>query len=68
MESNAPNKLKLLKIWEILNMMTDSEHQMTTQQLIDELAKCIISSERKSIYRDIETLRSNGYEILKGRS
>ena len=39
MESNAPNKLKLLKIWEILNMMTDSEHQMTTQQLIDELAK-----------------------------
>ena len=51
MESNAPNKLKLLKIWEILNMMTDSEHQMTTQQLIDELAKCNISSERKSIYR-----------------
>ena len=68
MESNAPNKLKLLEIWEILNMMTDSEHQMTTQQLIDELAKCNISSERKSIYRDIETLRSNGYEILKGRS
>lgn len=49
MGSNVPNKLKLLKIWEILNSMTDSEHQMTTQQLIDELDKSI-SQVKESLY------------------
>ncbi|WP_294409558.1 WYL domain-containing protein [uncultured Ruminococcus sp.] len=68
MEHNTPQKIKLLKIWEILNDKTDPQHQMTTQQLISELEKCDISCERRSIYRDIETLRLNGYEVLKGRS
>ncbi len=68
MGKNKPNRLKLLKIWEILNEMTDPDHQMTTQQLIDELSMCGISSERRTVYRDIETLIDNGYEVFKGRS
>ena len=67
MEQRAPQKLKLLKIWEILNEMTDKDHQMTTQQLIDELAKCDISTERRTVYRDLENLMQNGYDIQKGR-
>ena len=63
-----PNKLKILKIWELLNDMTDPDHQITTQQLIDLLSAYGISSERRTIYRDIETLNSNGYEVFKGRS
>lgn len=68
MEHNTPQKIKLLKIWEILNQKTDPEHQITTQELIDELGKYGIFAERRSIYRDIETLALNGYEVQRGRS
>lgn len=68
MGENVPNKIKILKIWELLNELTDPEHQITTQQLIDELSALGISSERRTVYRDIETLIDNGYEVFKGRS
>lgn len=67
MSHNTSQKIKLLKIWEILNRQTDAEHRMTTVQLIDELDLYGISCERRSVYRDIETLRLNGYDIKKSR-
>lgn len=49
-------RIKLLKIWEILCQETDEEHPMPSTVLIDKLAEVGVSCERKTIYRDIETL------------
>lgn len=59
MKQNQSQKIKILKIWEILQFKTDLEHPLTTQEMIDELAKCNVSCERRSLYRDIETLIAN---------
>ena len=68
MAHNTPQKIKLMKIWEILQKKTDPDHQMTTRELLAELAQLGISCERRSLYRDIETLNLNGYEVLTGRN
>ena len=67
MNANFSRKLKLLKIWEILQHKTDSENPITTQELIGELENYGIECERRTLYKDIELLRENGYEIVKGR-
>lgn len=62
--AKSPNqKLKLLYMMKFLLEETDEEHIMTTQQLIDRLAAAGISAERKSIYENIEDLRSFGLDI-----
>lgn len=66
MNKTSPQKMKLLIIWEILQKKTDRNHQMTTNELICELADYNISCERRTLYKDIELLRSYGYEIIKG--
>ena len=49
-------KIKLLKLWEILNRKTDKEHPLTPFQLIDELTDLGIKAERRTIYTDINTM------------
>lgn len=68
MKTNSSYKIKLLKIWEILNEATDEQNPLTTQQLIYELLKYGISCERRTLYRDIETLRQNGYNVMIGHT
>ncbi len=60
-------KLKLLYLLEILRRETDEEHPMPASMLIEKLAERGIVSERKSIYRDMETLIEYGYEIIHTR-
>lgn len=62
MRSNQ--KVKLVKIMEILRTQTDSEHPLTTSQLVNALISQGISSERRSLARDIATLNECGYEIM----
>ena len=57
-------RIKLLKIWEILCQETDEEHPMESTELIEKLAEMDIHCERKTIYRDIETLIECGYEVM----
>lgn len=57
-------RIKLLKIWEILCQETDEEHPMESTELIEKLAEMDIHCERKTIYRDIETLIECGYDIV----
>lgn len=63
MARNNKAKLKLLYIRQILEEETDAERGLTMAQLIDRLAEAGIPAERKSIYRDIETLRDFGVDI-----
>ena len=60
-------KIKLLKIWEILNRKTDEQHPITTQELIAELNLLGITADRRTIYTDIDSLQEFGYEIQNKR-
>lgn len=59
------SKLKLLHLTRIFMEETDDEHGLSTPQLIQKLAELDISVERKTLYRDIECLRSFGFDIIK---
>ncbi len=56
------NKLKLLIVYELLKK-TDIDHPITVKQMILQLASLGIDAERKSILRDITTLRDFGIDI-----
>ena len=60
-------KIKLLKIWEILNRKTDELHPISTQGLIQELALLGIKCERRTIYADIDSMQHFGYGICNKR-
>lgn len=60
---HSNQKLKLMYLAKILMERTDEEHTITTQEMIAELSKYGINSERKSIYDDLEYLRLFGFDI-----
>ncbi|MBO4534732.1 MAG: WYL domain-containing protein, partial [Clostridia bacterium] len=61
-------KIKLLKIWEILRVDSDEDNPISTTDLIARLADDGINAERKSIYDDIRTLVDWGYPVECKRS
>ena len=63
-------KIKLLKLWEILQQETDDEHHLTTNELIARLNSEGIEVDRKILYSDIKLLNEWGYDVdcAKGRS
>lgn len=68
MAKNDNQKQKLLTILKLLEKKTDENHKLSTQQIIEELAKENIIAERKSIYSDINTLTDMGYDIILDKS
>ncbi len=70
MPKSANQKLKLLRLYQILLQQSDEEHPISIAQLIDELARWDISAERKSIYADLEALAEMGVDVQsrKGRN
>ena len=67
MADTKVQKIKLLKIWEILNWKSDEQHPLSTQDIIMELSKLGIKCDRRTIYGDIDAMQSNGYSILNRR-
>lgn len=63
MAKSSNQKLKILYLMKIFLEKTDCEHSLTLAEIIDELSKYDISAERKSLYDDIETLRTYGMDI-----
>ena len=63
MPKQEGQKSKLLTLLHIFEQKTDEEHRLNVPQLVELLEQQGILAERKSIYSDIETLRSLGYEI-----
>lgn len=65
----SPNqKLKLLYLMEIMLQQTDERHPMTVPEMISQLAQRGVSAERKSIYGDLEALRTFGLDIVQTKS
>lgn len=63
MPKQEGQKSKLLTLLRILEQKTDEQHRLNVPQLVALLEQQEIRSERKSIYSDIDTLRSLGYDI-----
>ena len=59
-------KVRMLTLLEILHEKTDEEHIMNSQSLLSELTKRGITSDRRSVYRDIEALQEFGYDVVTG--
>lgn len=67
MAERANQKLKILKIKEILEQETDEFHKITTKEIIKALEKDGIIAERKSVYSDVKTLEDFGMDIIEER-
>lgn len=61
-------KLKMLKIWEMLCRETDEDNPMPSTAIIKKLGDMGIPCDRRTLYKDIDALNENGYEVLCNRS
>lgn len=70
MPKSQGQKLKALRIKDIFEQKTDENHPIGIQDILDELLTYGIEAERKSLYRDINSLREYGMDIRtnKGRN
>lgn len=64
MAKSLNQKLKILHLMKFLTESTDEQHSVTMQEIIQMLEQNGITAERKSIYGDIEALRSFGMDII----
>jgi len=64
MAKSKNQKSKILHLMQILLDKTDETHMLSVNDLISELAKLDIQAERKTIYDDINTLKSFGFDIV----
>ncbi|MBQ7714911.1 MAG: WYL domain-containing protein [Clostridia bacterium] len=67
MPKKARQKLKLIRVRDILLENSDEDHPIGVPEIIRYLADYGIEAERKSIYEDIEELRSYGMDIEVSR-
>ena len=67
MARSVNQKLKLLYLLQYLTRQSDERHPVTVADMIEELARHDIAAERKSIYDDLEALRSFGVDIVQQR-
>lgn len=64
MAKGENQKLKLLYLLDILNKYTDDEHFITMQEIVKRLADCGVNAERKTLYNDLEELRTYGIDVI----
>lgn len=64
MANDNCQKIKLLKLIELLRQETDEQHPMTTMTIIDRLGKIGISCERRTLAKDVAILNEQGYEVM----
>lgn len=62
--SRSNQKLKIVYLMKIFMEKTDETHDITLQEIIQELERYDVTAERKSIYSDIEHLRNYGLDIV----
>lgn len=57
-------KIKLIKIMEILRQNTDEDNPMSTSELCGRLIDCGIRCDRRTLPEDIKVLNDYGYEVM----
>lgn len=63
MKSENCQKIKLLKLLELLRQETDEQHPMTTNEICRRLNAMNISCDRRTLATDVQTLNEQGYEV-----
>ena len=63
MAKSSNQKTKLLHLYQLLLRQTDEDHPITVAQMIEALEQYGIKAERKSIYDDMEALRTFGLDV-----
>lgn len=64
MTGNNCQKIKLLKLFELLQQQTDEAHPLRTIEIIKKLNGFGITCDRRTLTRDIALLNEFGYEIM----
>ena len=64
--SNA-SQTRILQLYQWLRDETDPEHTLTTTEILDRWSDQGISTDRRSVYKDIDTLREFGCDIVLSR-
>ena len=64
MAKGTNQKLKLIYLIRMLLEKTDELHSITMQEILQYLSNNDITAERKSIYDDLETIRSLGIDVV----
>ena len=67
MAKSANQKLRILRLMDYLRRNTDENHTVSVAKITDYLDSIDISSERKTIYDDINLLRFYGEDIVLNR-
>ena len=65
MSEPTHKKLRVVKLLEILQQDTDSEHPLSTNSLLQRLAELGYTADRRTVARDIEILNAQGYEVMQ---
>jgi len=60
-------KIKLLRLLELLRQESDEQHPLTTMTIIERLNSMDISCERRTLAKDIALLNEQGYEVMSCR-
>ena len=68
MSRTSGQKLKILHILSFLQRESDPDHPVTMAQITEYLASNGVPAERKSVYDDIEVLRTFGIDIVSTRA
>ena len=63
-----PQKIKLLKLYEILRQHTDEDRPLSTNQLCAMLEAEGITCDRRTLADYIDILNDNGFEMLRRRN
>ncbi len=64
MPKGAHQKLKLYHLAKIMIKKTDDKHYLTMPQIIEQLEEYGITADRKSLYDDMEALRTLGIDVI----
>ena len=64
--SNA-SQTRILNLYQWLRDETDSEHALTTTEILNRWSNQRLSTDRRSVYKDIDTLREFGCDIVMNR-
>lgn len=67
MSENNCQKIKLLKLIELLRQETDEAHPLSTNEICSRLGEMGISCERRTLSKDIALLNEQGYEVMQCR-
>lgn len=64
MSNDQSQRIRALKVYEMLCQETDEDNPLGTSLIISKLKSCGIECDRKTLYKDIKALNDYGFEVM----